>query len=139
MILNDDLKAYPWLRRWAEKLDWHHVSLTLLNITWSHFIITSKVVQKLGYFDSGFTGIGFEDMDYTASAGMIGITIHDLLCPYLCHRNHQPERTSFDCESTRVWGKYTSANQAVFFQKWEECTPNQGIYIRQLKTSVRPI
>lgn len=139
MILNDDLKAYPWLRRWAQRLVWQDLSLTLLNHTWSHFIISREVIEELGYFDPGFSGIGFEDMDYTALAGMKGIKIHDLACPYLVHRNHQPERTSFDSESTRVWGKYTSANQAYFFQKWEECTPNQGIYIRQLKKSVRPI
>ena len=139
LILNDDLQVYPWLRRWSEKVDWQNVSLTLLNSTWSHFIITPKIIQKLGYFDSGFTGIGFEDMDYTALAGMLKVSIHDVLCPYLTHRNHQPKRTSFDTQSTRVWGKYTSANQQYFFNKWQECPRGEGVYIKQLKASVRPI
>jgi hypothetical protein len=140
MILNDDLKVYPWLRRWSEKFEWNHVSLTLLNSTWSHFIITSRVVQKLGYFDSGFTGIGFEDMDYTATAGMLGVSIYDVLCPYLAHRNHQPESVHLlTGQSTRVWGKYTSANQQYFFNKWQECPQGEGVYIKQLGASVRPI
>ncbi|MFN5117468.1 MAG: glycosyltransferase family 2 protein [Cyanobacteriota bacterium] len=138
-ILNDDLRVYPWLRRWAESLAWKNQHLTLINSTWSHFIISPEVIQKVGAFDPGFPGIGFEDMDYTARASLSGCSIGNILCPYIRHQNHQPQRTSFDDQSDRVWGKYTSANQAFFFGKWRQCSAEEGVYIKQLGEYVCPV
>ena len=138
-ILNDDLRIYPWLRRWAESLTWKNQLLTLINSTWSHFIISPEVIRNVGAFDPGFPGIGFEDMDYTARASLSGYAIDNILCPYIRHQNHQPQRTSFDDQSDRVWGKYTSANQAFFFGKWRQCSADEGVYIKQLGEYVCPV
>jgi len=139
LILNDDLRIYAWLRRWAEAFDWKATTLTLLNSTWSHFVISSRAIDQLGAFDPGFTGIGFEDMDYTARAGLEGIAIANVLCPYITHQNHQPKSTSFDSVSGRVWGKYTSANQAYFYHKWQSCPANEGVFIKQIASHVKPL
>jgi hypothetical protein len=138
-ILNDDLRIHPWLRRWAESFPWEDAQLTLLNSTWSHFVIADSTVRRAGAFDPGFPGIGFEDMDYTARAGCAGIAIANRLCPYLSHQDHQPTTTSFDENSGRVWGKYTSANQAHFHSRWQECGPEEGVAIRQLRGHVKPV
>jgi hypothetical protein len=138
-ILNDDLNVDPWIRRWAEKFPWRDVGLTLLNDTWSHFIIAPEVVDKVGIFEPSFPGIGFEDMDYTARSGIVGIAISNVLCPYLHHGNHQPKATSFDDVSGRTWGKYTSANEDCFYRLWARSSDGQGIYIKQIRDFVQPV
>jgi hypothetical protein len=139
LILNDDLRMFAWMRRWAESFDWKSNHLTLLNSTWSHFVISRQAVEHIGAFDPGFSGIGFEDMDYTARAGLEGISIGNVLCPYITHQNHQPKSTSFDSDSGRVWGKYTSANQAYFYSKWQACPREQGVFIKQIPAHVKPL
>ncbi|MEA5411936.1 hypothetical protein VB737_09175 [Synechococcus sp. BA-120 BA3] len=139
LVLNDDLRIDPYLRRWAEAMDWESVDLSLLNNTWSHFAIGRHCWEKIGAFDQSFSGIGFEDMDYTARASLAGVRIGGVACPYLHHANDQPATTSFDGQSERVWGKYTSANQEVFVRKWERCPEPEGTYIRQLGHHVRPV
>ena len=138
LILNDDLRVHGWLRRWAEAFAWGTVTLDLLNSSWSHFIIAPATVARVGAFDPGFPGIGFEDMDYTARATLAGVSIANHLCGYLRHDDHRPESTSFDNRSGRVWGKYTSANQEHFASQWERCGPEEGVYIKQLHHHVRP-
>lgn len=138
LILNDDLRLHAWMRRWAEAFDWSAVDLALLNSSWSHFVIGPAALQRVGAFDPGFPGIGFEDMDYTARAGLAGVPISNHLCGYLRHEDDKPGTTSFDAISGRVWGKYTSANQEHFASQWEPCDASEGIWIKQLQGWVRP-
>lgn len=138
LILNDDLRLHAWMRRWAEGFDWASVQLALLNSSWSHFAIAPATLQRVGAFDPGFPGIGFEDMDYTARAGLAGVAIANHLCGYLRHHDDKPATTSFDAISARVWGKYTSANQEHFAASWEPCQEGEGIWIKQLHGWVRP-
>jgi hypothetical protein len=138
LILNDDLQLHGWLRRWAEAFDWSGVTLALLNSSWSHFAIAPETVRRVGAFDPQFPGIGFEDMDYTARAGLQGVPISNHLCGYLHHQDDKPTATSFDAISGRVWGKYTSANQEHFAAQWEPCPEGEGVWIKQLRSAVRP-
>jgi len=138
-ILNDDLSVDSWLRRWAEKFDWSCARLTLLNDTWSHFIIAPEVVAEAGIFEISFPGIGFEDMDYTARLGLLAINIANVPCPYLHHSNHQPQATSFDEISERTWGKYTSANEDCFYRLWVRSSDGTGVYIKQIRDFVKPL
>ena len=113
--------------------------LTLLNSTWSHFVIADATVRRAGAFDPGFPGIGFEDMDYTARASCAGNAIDNRLSPYLSHQDHQPTTSSFDEDSGRVWGKNTLANQAHVHSRWQECGPEEGVVIRQLRSHGKPV
>jgi hypothetical protein len=110
--------------------------LTLLNSTWSHFVISKEVIDQVGAFDPGFKGIGFEDMDYTARAGLAALPIGNVLCSYIAHKNHQPSSPSFG--SDKVWGKYTSQNEEFFYSKWETCPAKEGIFIKQIPAYVKP-
>lgn len=136
LILNDDLRIFPWMRRWAESFNWRSAQLTLLNSTWSHFVISKEVIDQVGAFDPGFKGIGFEDMDYTARAGLAALPIGNVLCSYIAHKNHQPSSPSFG--SDKVWGKYTSQNEEFFYSKWETCPAKEGIFIKQIPAYVKP-
>jgi hypothetical protein len=132
LMLNDDLSIYPWMRRWAEKFPWQTQSLFLINSSWSHFVLPQSVYERVGAFDPGFVGIGFEDMDYTARLGVLKMKPTNILCAYISHHENQPEKTSFDELSPRIWGKYTSANQEYFFKKWRRSDSTKGVYIRQI-------
>jgi len=138
LILNDDLLVYPYLRRWAESFVWEKAEIAILNSTWSNFIISQKVIQKIGAFDEMFTGMGFEDMDYTARAYFAGLKIDNVVCPYIIHKNHKPKQTSFDALSGKTWGKFTSINQDYFFKKWQKCESQEGPYIKQIASCVKP-
>jgi len=98
--------------------------------------VISKVIDRMGAFDPGFKGIGFEDMDYTARAGLAGLPIGNVLCSYIAHKNHQPSSPSFG--SDKVWGKYTSQNEEFFYSKWETCPAEEGIFIKQIPAYVKP-
>lgn len=138
LILNDDLRVFPWLRIWIEKELWNS-SITLMNGTWSHFFICKDVLDLVGWFDENFRGIGFEDMDYTARCAYKGVVIQNLRCQYITHLDHQPSRTSFDDQTQTLWGsKYSSINHDAFFQKWKICDHDSGIFIKQLNSFVIP-
>jgi hypothetical protein len=139
LILNDDLEIYPWLRCWTQKGSWGE-NITLVNGSWSHFFISKHVLKTVGWFDEDFKGIGFEDMDYTARCALSGIPIDNLSCQYIKHLDHQPVRTSFDTQSTTMWGpKYSSMNHDSFFRKWRKCSHNSGIFIKQINSFVEPV
>lgn len=136
LILNDDLRVYPWFRMWIEKEHWHN-DITLINGTWSHFFFSKELCHTVGWFDETFRGIGFEDMDYTARCALKNIEIKNIRCQYIRHLDHQPSRTSFDNQSRTLWGpKYSSINHDTFFQKWRVCDHDSGIFIKQLKSFV---
>lgn len=139
LILNDDLQLDPWLRRWIEAIDWPAQRLLFLNGSWSHFAINRALVERIGAFEPAFPGIGFEDMDYDARLHFAGETSLNLRCPWVHHLDHKPETTSFDSFSGRSWGKYTSANEAVFFERWQICDDPDGAWIHQLQARVRPV
>lgn len=133
LLLNDDLYIYPWFRTWIERSDWNSNSITLINGTWSNFILAKSTIRNAGWFDEGYEGIGFEDMDYTARLGILGLPIDNLRCPFINHRDHKPSRTSYDKKTETIWGpKYSSINEEYFFKKWKTCERNKGVYIKQL-------
>jgi hypothetical protein len=67
LILNDDITIEP--SRFAHEL---HEGLNALskyplltiNLSWSHFFISAKCIDDVGYFDDRFLGFGYEDNDY---------------------------------------------------------------------------
>jgi hypothetical protein len=136
LLLNDDLEVLPWFRRWLEVASWKSSHVTLLDGIWSHFVISTKSLNDIGWFDEEFQGIGFEDMDYTARCLASDVEITHVRCPYVQHRDHKPERTSFDDVSSRAWDWYSGVNQDHFFKKWRLCNTSQKIYIKQLRDYV---
>jgi len=67
LMLNDDIMitGKNFIRKIQEKLVRNHDSSFLINNSWSHFVISRKEVDDLGYFDERLLGIGEEDGDMT--------------------------------------------------------------------------
>jgi hypothetical protein len=137
LLLNDDLRVFPWFRAWIEKNFRSNNNITLINGTWSHLFFNRNLFGEIGLFDEDFRGIGFEDMDYTARCGIKGIEINNLACDFIEHKDHQPSRTSFDQISDTLWGpKYSSINHKYFFWKWKLSSEYPGVFIKQLDSFV---
>jgi hypothetical protein len=66
LLLNDDLEVLAWFSRWLETAARKSSHITLLDGTWSHFVISKRSLDDIGWFDEESQGIGFEDIDYTA-------------------------------------------------------------------------
>lgn len=140
LILNDDLDLYPWFRRWIENVQLSPFYITLLEGTWSHFLISKRCITEVGWFDEGFKGIGFEDMDYTARCNELNKEIRNIRCPLISHKDHKPKRTSYGNNSGTVWGpKYSSINHEYFFTKWAVSGNESGFYVKQLNQYVKRI
>ena len=67
LILNDDIHVYPKLLKNSiesiKQLIEQH-KLVTINRSFSHFGISSKCIEEVGFFDEHFLGIGEEDRDY---------------------------------------------------------------------------
>jgi hypothetical protein len=68
VVLNDDLivnrrSVLPTLNILAQGA--FDSGICLLNMSWSHFAISSSVLSEIGYFDERLLGIGEEDTDMT--------------------------------------------------------------------------
>jgi hypothetical protein len=67
LILNDDIHVYPKLLKnsveFIKQLIEQH-KLVTINRSFSHFGISSKCIEEVGFFDEHFLGIGEEDRDY---------------------------------------------------------------------------
>lgn len=67
IILNDDIHIYPKLFKESmhlitQSIDEHR--LVTINRSFSHFGISRKCIEDVGFFDEHFLGIGEEDRDY---------------------------------------------------------------------------
>jgi glycosyltransferase involved in cell wall biosynthesis len=67
IILNDDLQLIPGTLQadLSKAVESANSSMVVrINGSWSHFVITKKAINVLGWFDERFLGIGEEDGDY---------------------------------------------------------------------------
>ena len=67
IILNDDIHVYPKIFKDSMQLinkSIDEYGLVTINRAFSHFGISRKCIQEVGFFDEHFLGIGEEDRDY---------------------------------------------------------------------------
>ena len=74
-LLNDDLRISIGFKKFIKELNFRKMSVTTINNSWSHFLITKILVDKVGYFDENFLEIGGEDDDYAARLAIAGIKL----------------------------------------------------------------
>lgn len=117
-IISDDISVSEVFREELENVINKHDTLFLINRTWCHFVTNKKTVQKVGWFEERFPGIGWEDNDYMFRMKMAGIP-----CP--SEKVLGILNLSTDNDNNPGWEnpegrkmKYTSANEDYFQSKW---------------------
>ena len=118
IICNDDIKLSPKFRKDLEKSGVLLEDIGLLNRSWSHFLISKKIVEQIGWFDERFPAVGNEDEDYEARLRIAGISIKTYTVPGL--KNVIFKTKNFSWKETDVVNeKYVRANQVFFNSKWD--------------------
>jgi hypothetical protein len=75
LILNDDVDLKIEFNKSILEVLTRHKEITLLNNSWSHFLINKSLMKTVGGFDEGLKEIGGEDDDYTARLAINNILI----------------------------------------------------------------
>ncbi|HMI00865.1 MAG TPA: hypothetical protein VK541_00205 [Pedobacter sp.] len=119
MILNDDVNISPWFRSEINHSGILNERITLMNRSWSHFMISKDIVRRVGWFDERFPAIGNEDEDYEARLVFSGITLPTITFRQIQNIVEIPKSYSYGEHVELVNIKYVKANKEFFNSKWE--------------------
>jgi hypothetical protein len=128
-ICNDDIKIAPYFRKNVEKSAILSKELGLLNWSWSHFLISKKIIKNVGWFDERFPGVGNEDEDYEARLVINGIIIESFEINGLKNIIIQTQDFSYGKNTETVNIKYVKENKVVFDRKWDMLDDKKEGYV----------
>lgn len=118
-ILNDDIGISQSFRRHIEKSNILKSDVGIINTSWSHFIISKKIVDKIGWFDERFPGVGNEDQDYECRLVFNNIALDNFNIGGLKNIVFLTKDFSYGKDTEVVEKKYVKANKIFFDTKWE--------------------
>lgn len=121
LIMNDDLSVSGIFRHSFESAIVKHPDFFTINHSWSHFLISGKIIKKIGWFDERFVGVGMEDGDYACRMAEAGIPIvnSDLVgIKNIVAKTNNPGWANV----SEAAGKYTKANTEMYNNKWLSAT-----------------
>lgn len=116
LIINDDTEVSELFRSELEPTV-GTAPLITYNKSWSHFLISKALIQKIGWFDERFLGVGYEDGDYAYRMTMASIPIKNVNCHGLRNFVADNKDPGFKAISKST-GKYASINKDFFDSKW---------------------
>jgi hypothetical protein len=139
LILNDDIAISTTFRKHLEQSNVLKSDISIINTSWSHFIITKKIVEKIGWFDERFPGVGNEDQDYECRLVIGNIVLADYKVKGLKNIVFQTKDFSYGNEIEVEQKKYVKKNKTFFDSKWELSeTERTGFkYVRIVEKYVR--
>jgi len=133
-ILNDDIIISPSLRK--ELIQMPKNTLTLINNSWSHFLIAKKTVQEIGTFDERFIEIGNEDQDYEFRLIAQNHRTETILINKIKSVVEQPLDFSYGKNMKTVNKKYSLANWNFLNKKWDISTEKKENYLYSSKFNI---
>jgi hypothetical protein len=117
LIFNDDVSVDWEFRHRLEHL--HRApKIFTLNNSWSHFVISKKIVRAVGWFDERFLGIGDEDGDYMCRLAMQGIPLGNIAIHGLHNFMAPQDDAGWAPLSGAIHGKYSRINREFLMKKW---------------------
>jgi glycosyl transferase family 2 len=133
-IFNDDVKIAPYFRKNVEDSGILKKELGLLNWSWSHFLISKRIIHQIGWFDERFPGVGNEDEDYEARLVIAGVYIESVEISGLKNIIIQTKDFSYGKHTETVNIKYVKENKTIFDKKWDMLPePKDGyVFVRLL-------
>lgn len=118
LILNDDTQVTELFREEFEKKV-ASLPFSIMNVSWSHFLISKEIIKKVGWFDERLLGVGHEDADYALRMGVAGIQMTDTECLGLNNYVVDQENPGWKTISGKVGPtKYSEINLEFFKKKW---------------------
>ncbi|MCX6267614.1 MAG: hypothetical protein NTW16_09695 [Bacteroidetes bacterium] len=103
LMLNDDVDVKVNFDSYIEQLLQANHEFLTINESWSHFIISKSIFEKVGMFDEGLLEIGGEDDDYAARLAINNISIHtDETTTIKCKLNLNQKRPKINSYGWRV-------------------------------------
>jgi hypothetical protein len=122
LILNDDVDIKIEFIDSILKLLLTHNKITLLNNSWSQFLISKSLIKIIGGFDEGLKEIGGEDDDYSARLALNNILIDgfdsNTVKSKLKLKKKILKVNSYGKNMNKEYGGYSSFNSEYFNQKW---------------------
>lgn len=117
-ILNDDIVLSPGFPKYLLTSSILSHDICLINNTWSHFLISKKIIKKYGWFDERFKEIGNEDQDYEFTLLADNYKINNFGVAGIKSLSVFTEDFSFGPDVTLVNKKYTLSNLNFLNRKW---------------------
>jgi len=122
LLLNDDLRIKVDFREFISSCGILQSPVATINSSWSHFVISRSIVEKVGYFDENLKEIGGEDDDYSARLAIAGIEKNNFSSGSVISRNRRNLRklklNSFGKNMAEQKGGYSTVNSEYIESKW---------------------
>jgi hypothetical protein len=137
LILNDDTQVTELFREEFEnKIINNNIDFTTINGSWSHFLISKKIIWEIGWFDENLLGIGHEDTDYMCRMAISGIKeIKDTNCLGIKNYVAPATNPSFKEISEITDGKYSLSNKIYIEKKYKNENKNNQAFEYYWKNS----
>ncbi|NCP45010.1 MAG: hypothetical protein COW67_08705 [Flavobacteriales bacterium CG18_big_fil_WC_8_21_14_2_50_32_9] len=135
VVLNDDISISKKLKTEIEESKILNSNFGLINGSYSHFLINKKIINQIGWFDERFPGIGYEDHDYEIRLALQGVSPDFYNFKTIKNENVTPKDWSWGDDDTKIFKKYSHANEKHYFSKWEiSDTAKHGfVHVRIIK------
>ena len=120
-IFNDDIKLKYGFRKFILRKELMEAPVTIINRSMSHFKISAKVPEQVGFFDEGFREIGGEDDDYLARLAIAGIEVKNITTGTIAKRKLRiPKNTlnSYGKDMSEQRGGYSTVDTEYLESKW---------------------
>jgi hypothetical protein len=121
LMLNDDLTVSVKFTRMIENSDILDKDIVTINGSWSHFLISKAVFEKVGPFDEGLLEIGGEDDDYSARLAMKNIPLLNYNSNTIAAKlkNKRLKVNSYGRDMNEENHGYSTYNDHYLAEKWE--------------------
>lgn len=117
-IFNEDLQIAPQFRTDLEQSQALDHPMSVINKSYSHFMVTKALMREVGWFDERFPGIGYEDHDFEIRMALKGHTPFFAEVEGLKNDTAVPEDWSWGNDHDVIFGKYSGPNGEHYFKKW---------------------
>ncbi len=120
-IFNDDIDLKYSFRNFILQKEIRKAPMAILNMSMSHFKISAKVPERIGFFDEGFREIGGEDDDYLVRLAIAGIEVKNFTVGALAKRKIRiPKNTlnSYGKDMSEQRGGYSTIDTEYLESKW---------------------
>jgi hypothetical protein len=119
LMLNDDIKIKM---KFAKFIDTDGIlteSIATINSTWSNFLISKEIINRIGLFEERLLEIGGEDDDYIARLAIVGIYPINYKTNTICNLGKKPKINSYG-KDPKNEGNYSKYNtDFIFNKKWK--------------------